>query len=321
MKASIRRRAAVVLGTSLVLATSVLPATSAAAESAVGLGVAGNFAVLAGATVTNTGPSTIVGDIGLHPGSAVDGFPPGTVNDGVIHAADGPALTAKAALATAYGDAAGRSSTGLITADLGGQTLFAGVYTGGALQVTGTLTLDAQGDAGAVFIFQAASSLTTASGSSVSLINGAGACNVFWQVTSSATLGTGSRMVGTVMALTSIWAGTNASIQGRLLARNGEVTLDSNTFSRATCAQVVDTTTTTTTTTTGGGSGGPATTTTTGGGSGGPATTTGGAATTVRTLPGTGSTTDGGFLAALVLIAIGSGMAVIARRSPRGSLR
>ena len=207
------------------------------------------------------------------------------------------------------------------TADLGGQTLFAGVYTGGALQVTGTLTLDAQGDAGAVFIFQAASSLTTASGSSVSLINGAGACNVFWQVTSSATLGTGSRMVGTVMALTSIWAGTNASIQGRLLARNGEVTLDSNTFSRATCAQVVETTTTTTTTTTGGGSGGPATTTTTGGGSGGPATTTGGAATTVRTLPGTGSTTDGGFLAALVLIAIGSGMAVIARRSPRGSLR
>ena len=289
MTASNRRFAGLVLSTSLVLATSVLPGAAAAAEGAVGLGTAASYAVLAGETVTNTGPSTVVGDIGLHPGTAVDGFPPGMVTDGVIHAADDPALAAKAALGTAYDDAASRSSTGAITADLGEQTLLPGVYTGDALQLSGTLTLDAQGDAGAVFIFQAASSLTTASGSTVSLINGAGACNVFWQVTSSATLGTGSTMVGTVMALTSIWAGTNAHIQGRLLARNGEVTLDSNTFSRASCAEVVDTT-----------------------------TPTGG---TVRRLPSTGATSDDGFLAAFVLVALGGGMALAARRSARRSLR
>lgn len=304
MTASTRRLRGVVLCTSLALATSFLPGTAVAAEGAVDLGVAGSYAVLAGETVTNTGPSTVVGDIGLHPGTAVDGFPPGIVTDGVIHAADDPALAAKAALVTAYDDAAGRSTTGLITADLGGQLLLPGVYSGDALQLTGTLTLDAQGDAGAVFIFRAASSLTTASGSSVSLVNGAGACNVFWQVTSSATLGTGSTMAGTVMALTSIWAGTDASIQGRLLARNGEVTLDSNTFTRATCAEVVETTTSTTHV------GGESS-----------ASFGGGTSSTIRGLPSTGAPVDGGFLAAAALIVFGGGMALVARRSTRGTVR
>jgi hypothetical protein len=215
-----------------------------AATAPVGLGTAGTYAVLAGQTVTNTGSTTVHGNLGLSPGSAVTGFPPGLVSSGVIHAADAAALTAKADLTTAFNDAAGRASTGAISANLGGQTLVPGVYTGGALALGGVLTLDGLGDPNAVFVFQAASTLITASGSTVSLINGAAACRVFWQVGSSATLGTTSRFVGTVLALTSIAAQTNASIEGRLLARNGEVTLDANTFTALSCASAAPTTTT-----------------------------------------------------------------------------
>jgi len=207
-----------------------------AATSAVGLGTAGSFAVLAGTTVTNTGASTVAGDLGVSPGSAVTGFPPGLVSGGVVHAADAAVAAAQADLTIAFDDAAGRASTGAVTADLGGQTLVPGVYTGGALALGGTLTLDGQGDAGAVFILRASSTLVTASASRVTLINGAAACRVFWEVGSSATLGTSSNFAGTVLALTSIAAQTNASINGRLLARNGAVTLDSNTFSRPSCA-------------------------------------------------------------------------------------
>ena len=205
-----------------------------AAQARVGLGTAASFAVLAGQTVTNTGPSVITGGIGLSPGSAVTGFPPGTVN-GTIHTADAVALQAQADLTTAYNDAAGRAASATVSADLGGQKLVPGVYTGGTLGLTGTLTLDAQGDPSAVFVFQSASTLITASSSRVTIINGGNACNVFWQVTSSATLGTSSVFVGTVLALTSVTATTGAVIFGRLLARNGAVTLDSNQMNRPSC--------------------------------------------------------------------------------------
>jgi hypothetical protein len=222
----------------------------AAAESTVGLGAANSFAVVGGSTVTNAGPSTISGDLGVSPGSEVTGFPPGVVNNGVIHAADAEAGQAQAAVVTAYNDAAGRATTATITADLGGQTLVTGVYTGGSLGLTGTLTLDAQGDPNAVFIFQASSTLLVAGSSQVSLINGTQACNVFWQVGSSATIGTGATFAGTVIALTSISAQTGASVSGRLLARNGAVTLDTNTITRPGCTIAPPATTTTTTTST-----------------------------------------------------------------------
>jgi hypothetical protein len=181
----------------------------------------------------------------VSPGTAVVGFPPGIVNNGTIHAADAAAAQAQADVTTAYNDAAGRSTTATVTADLGGQTLVSGVYTGATLGLTGTVTLDAQGDPNAVFIFQAASTLITASSSVVALTNGADACNVYWQVGSSATLGTNSAFVGTVLALTSVAATTSATVNGRLLARNGAVTLDSNIITNSTCATLAPTTTTT----------------------------------------------------------------------------
>jgi type VI secretion system secreted protein VgrG len=285
---------------------------ASAATSPVGLGTAASYAVVAATTVTNTGPSTVVGNIGLSPGTAVTGFPPGLVTDGVIHAADAPALDAQAAVVTAYNDAAGRPSTGSISADLAGMTLTDGVYTGGALLLSGTLTLDAQGDPNAVFVFQAASTLITASSSSVSLINGAGACNVFWQVGSSATIGTSSAFVGTVLALTSISAQTNASIQGRLLARNGAVTLDSNTFTRPLCQTA--TTPTTTIAATGG------TTATTAATGGTTATTAAaGGTTSVPRIPSVGSNAPGILAAAAIAFFVGAGAVIAARRSPHRS--
>ena len=227
----------------LMLTVGAGPAS--AAQATVGLGTAGSFAVLAGSTVTNTGPSVLTGDLGVSPGTAVTGFPPGTVT-GTIHAADAVAAQAQADVTTAYNDAAGRSATATVGADLAGQTLISGVYSGGALGLNGTLTLDAQGDPNAVFIFQAASTLVTGSASRVALINGADACNVFWKVGSSATLGTSSVFAGTVLALTSVTANTGASIAGRLLARNGAVTLDTNTVTRSLCTAAATATATTT---------------------------------------------------------------------------
>jgi hypothetical protein len=221
----------------------VSPASAQSSQAPVGLGTAGSFAVLAGSTVTNTGPSVISGDVGVSPGSAITGFPPGIVVNGVFHAADAVAAQAQADLTTAYNDAAGRSPVTAVGPELGGQTLPPGVYGGGTLELTGTLTLDAEGDPEAVFIFQAASTLITASSSAVDLINGADPCNVFWQVGSSATLGTDTDFVGTVMALTSITAETRATVEGRLLARNGAVTLDTNTITRPECGPTTPPTT------------------------------------------------------------------------------
>lgn len=231
---------AVTLLAVIALVAGLIGARPAAAQQApVGLGTAASFAVLGGETVTNTGPSVISGSVGVSPGSAVVGFPPGLVNDGTIHAANAVALQAQSDLTTAYNDAAGRVTPTNVGPDLTGQTLVAGLYNNsaaGTLGLTGTVTLDAQGDPNAVFIFQAASTLITSSGSTVALINGASSCNVYWQVGSSATLGTNSTFVGTVMALTSISASTGATIQGRLLARNAAVTLDTNTINSTVCA-------------------------------------------------------------------------------------
>ena len=186
--------------------------------------------------MTNTGPTTINGDLGVMPGTAVPGFPPGMVS-GTIHAADAVALQAQSDLTTAYNDAAGRTPPALLSADLGGLTLTAGVYRApGALGLTGALTLDAQGDPNSVFVFQAASTLITASASHVNLINGAQPCNVFWQVGSSATFGTTSAFAGNVMALTSISLNNGVTLQGRALTRNGSVTLINDTITAAHCA-------------------------------------------------------------------------------------
>jgi hypothetical protein len=226
--------------------------TASAAQPAVGLGTASAYAVLAGQTVTNTGPSVISGDVGLYPGTAVTGFPPGTVGNGTENVADAAALQAQDDLTTGYNSAAGRTPANVVSADLGGQSLVAGVYkASSSMGLTGTVTLNGQGNAGAVFIFQAGSTLTTASSSRVALIDGAQACNVFWQVGSSATLGSGSTFVGTILALTSATLNTTATVSGRVLARNGSVTLDDNTITVPTC-----TSSTTATTTAGGGGGG-----------------------------------------------------------------
>jgi hypothetical protein len=216
----------------------LLAGTAQAATPPVQLGTTASFGVVGGSTITNTGPTVINGDLGLHPGTAVTGFPPGTVN-GAMHLTDAVALQAKTDLVTGYDDAAGRPLTATSPPDIGGQVLTSGVYrTGGvpALGLTGNLSLDAQGDPSAVFIFQIQSTLTTATDSSITLLNGAQSCNIFWQVGSSAPLGTRTAFKGNVLALTSISVEDAVTVDGRLLARNGAVTLINDTINRSTCA-------------------------------------------------------------------------------------
>jgi hypothetical protein len=212
----------------------------AADVATVPLGTSVNYSVLGGSTVTNTGATVLDASLGLAPGTSITGFPPGLVNaPGTTNIANPAAQQAQADLTAAYVDAAGRSINATTTADLGNLVLIAGVYAGpgkSALTLTGPLVLDGGGDANSVFIFQTNSSLTTASGSSISLINGAQECNIFWQVASSATLGTGSVFAGNILALSSITVTTSAVVHGRALARNAAVTLDTNTFTTPTCA-------------------------------------------------------------------------------------
>jgi hypothetical protein len=206
--------------TAIVTASGPPPAT---------LGAAGTFSVLGGVTVTNTGvTTTITGNVGVSPGNAITGIPAGQPTAGSIHAGDAVAATAQGALTTAYNDLAGRAcGTNLTSLDLGGMTLSEGVYCfSSTAGLTGTLTLT--GNANSVFVFQIGSALTTASNAAVNLIGGAVANNVYWQIGSSATLGTGTAFKGNIVALQSITLTTNASLSGRALARNGAVTMDTN---------------------------------------------------------------------------------------------
>lgn len=213
------------------------------AQTGVPLGTAATFAVLAGSTVTNTGPTIVSGDLGVWAGTAITGFMgivpggPGTVVNGSIHSADSAAKQAQADLTTAYNDARGRTIPAPITkiGEIGGQTLPPGIYKAppsNSMQITGTLTLDGQNQPNPVFIFQVGSTLTTASNSVVKLINGANACNVIWQLDSSATLGTGTVFNGTILAQASITLNTGAVVNGRALASIGAVTLDDNLVTR-----------------------------------------------------------------------------------------
>jgi hypothetical protein len=213
------------------LAMLVCFAMPVTAQVAPSLGQAESFAVLGATAVTNTGATVINGDVGIWPNTAssITGFPPGVVN-GTVHAGDAVALQAQSDLITAYNFVAGQSCDEDLTGqDLGGMVLVPGVYCfSDEAQLTGTLTLDSLGDGAAVFVFQIGSTLTTASNSRVELVNGGSQCNIFWQVGSSATLGTTSLVEGNILALASITATTGSSITGRALAREGAVTLDSN---------------------------------------------------------------------------------------------
>jgi len=246
----------VVAVSSLVVAGTTF-ASPAGAATTVQLGTAAPFAVLAGTEVTDIPTSAITGDVGLSPaaGSNYAGLTQAEVT-GTIYATnatgpagsvDNPALltTAKNDLTTAYVSAAGQIPTATFTTgdnQLGGKTLTPGVYAFGHastanITAASPLVLNGEGDANAVFVFQASSDLVTASNSVVQLENGAQACNVFWQVGSSATLATASTFVGTIMALTSATLASGATVQGRVLARNGAVTLDANTITTPpTCA-------------------------------------------------------------------------------------
>jgi LPXTG-motif cell wall-anchored protein len=220
------RTASVALVSAGLLMVSVAPAHAATVlDGPVGLGSAADFGVLSASTVTNTGASVIAGDVGVSPGTAIVGFPPGIVG-GVLHSADAEAAQAQSDLTTAYNVAASLSPTATGLGELADLSLTPGVYSGGELSLNGELTL--AGSAESVWVFQAASTLTAGSSSRITMTGGASACNVFWQVGSSATLGDNSDFVGTIMAKASITAVTDATITGRLLADTGAVTLDSN---------------------------------------------------------------------------------------------
>lgn len=211
-------------------------AQSNALSPALNIGTASSYSVLGASTVTNTGLTSLSGDLGVSPGTAITGFPPGVIA-GTIHSNDASAVTAQADVALAYANAVSQTPTGSITGiNLGGNTYTPGVYQAlSSAALTGTVTLDAQGDKTAVFLFQMGSTLTTATASHVTLIDGAQACNVYWQVGSSATIGTNTDFSGTVLALTSITVNTGATFDGRALAHNGAVTLDSNIFTQSAC--------------------------------------------------------------------------------------
>lgn len=227
----------------LALAFGASPAWAATAPN---LGTAAAASVVAGSTVTNTGSSTLSGDIDLYPGTAITGFPPGIIggNENAGGPSNGPASVASNDVTNAYLQVMAAPTTAVMNSDLGGQSLTPGVYSASSsMSLSGTLTL--VGDANSVFIFQAVSSLVTAPGSRVVLSGGVQACNVDWQVGSSATIATTTQFVGNILALTSITLNHGATLEGRALAQNGAVTLDDNTITSPTCNVASPTTTTT----------------------------------------------------------------------------
>jgi hypothetical protein len=202
-------------------------------QATISLAGSSELAILAGSAITSTGATNITGGLGLSPGSSVGGFPPGILN-GDQHINDAVSNQAKLDLTAAYNDAAGRTATDIVTlsGNIGGLTLTPGLYksTSSLSISSGDLTLDAKGDADAVFIIQIATTLTTTSGRKVILAGGALAANIFWQVGSSATFGTTSVFKGTVMAMQSITFNTGATLDGRAFARTGAVTMAGNTI-------------------------------------------------------------------------------------------
>jgi hypothetical protein len=225
-------------GLALALSFALLAVPVAAQASPVDLATVNPFVVLGGQTVTNTGPSVLNGDLGVAPGTALPGFGPAVIN-GAVHANDAVAAQAQSDLTNAFNVAAGQPvapADDLTGKDLGGMTLVAGAYRfNTSAQLTGTVTLDAQGDPNAQFVFLVGTQLTTASASVVALINGASPCNVYWKV-DTGVLGTTTAFQGNLMALTSISLNTGATVLGRMLARNGQVSLDTNVLTRPQCA-------------------------------------------------------------------------------------
>lgn len=226
----------VVISVVLVSALALLMAGIVHAATYVDLGTAKTYSVLAHTTATNTGSSVLHGDLGVSPGNSITGFPPGIVT-GTTHWDDPAASQAQTDLTAAYLNAMGQTCISDMSGlNLGGRTLTPGVYCfSSSAQLTGTLTLDAQNNPYAVFIFQIGSTLTTASGSSVNIINQGQACNVSWEVGSSATLGTDSSFRGNILAVTSITANNGADIWGSLLAQGGAVTMDTNVVTTDIC--------------------------------------------------------------------------------------
>ncbi len=289
--------------------------SSAGAATAPSLGSAQSFAVLGGSAVTNTGPTTLGGDLGVSPGSSITGSASITLT-GAKHAADAVADQAQSDVTTAYNALASAPCTHSFSgtaAEVGGQTLTPGVYCySSSAQLTGTVTLNAEGDGNAVFIFKTASTLTTASNSSVVMINGGQPCNVFWKIGSSATVGTGTAFVGNIVALTSISLKTGAKVSGRALARNGTVTMDTNTVSNTTCSAASTPAATSTAST-------PTVTTTAAATPASTASTPTASIPRVISAPNTGtggaahSTDSGTWLAAIVLMALGGASLYFAR--------
>ena len=225
-------------GVALAVGCAFAAVPAAAQAAAINLATASPFVVLGGSTVTNTGPSVLNGDLGVSPGTALPGFDTAVLN-GAVHANDGVAAQAQLDVTTAYDVAAGEPvppANDLTDEDLGNRILLAGNYSfSTAAQLTGPLTLDAQGDPNARWVFNVGSQLTTASASSVLLINGASPCNVYWRVGTSAVLGSTTQFKGNLMALASISLNNAATVQGRLLARNGQVSLINNVIDGSMC--------------------------------------------------------------------------------------